>query len=217
MKERLRGVIFDLDGTLAETHAMAVSLIGEAIARHGGPCLSEPEVMALFGRNEQGIFREAVGDGWERAWEFYLDSYISRHREASEPFPGIVDLLDDLGRRRLHLGVITAKTLTTGTLSLRVLGLEQHFSQVRGGGMDGVTKHLQIDELVSLWKLDPKSVAYVGDTRSDVSEAIGAGVIAVAAGWSRYADVEGLRAAGPDHLFDAVSDLARWLADAGEG
>ena len=211
MSGRIRAVIFDLDGTLVETHTMAVSLIGEAIRSYGGPDLRDEEVIALFGRNERGIFRDAIGIGWEDAWQFYLDSYLQRHQAAAEPFPGIADLLDRLVGTGHHLGVITAKTLTTGNLSLSVLGLDSYFSEVRGGGMDTVMKSTQIGELAGLWGVDRGSVAYVGDTATDVTEARKAGVIAVAAGWSAYADFESLRAAEPDVHFGSVGELTEWL------
>lgn len=206
----LRAVIFDLDGTLAETHHMAMELFEEAIVVAGGPHLEENEIMAEFGRNEQGIFRDVVGDGWETAWDFYLSEYVDRHR-AIGPFDGIVDVLDDLKTADLRLGVITAKTLITGDLSIEVLGLETYFEEVRGGGPDRVIKAEQISELVEMWGLDPGSVVYVGDTPTDMTEARAAGVVAVAACWSAVAARQALLAAQPDVLFDSVDELRLWL------
>ena len=60
----LRGVVFDLDGTIAETFPMAIDLIGGTIERHGGGRLPPAEVIGLFGPNEMGVFRSALGSGW---------------------------------------------------------------------------------------------------------------------------------------------------------
>jgi phosphoglycolate phosphatase-like HAD superfamily hydrolase len=54
-------------------------------------------------------------------------------------------------------------------------------------------------------------VAYVGDTTLDIRESRKAGVIAVGAAWSGFADRAGLAGEEPDALFDAVDDFARWL------
>ena len=207
----VRATIFDLDGTLAETHHMAIELIAEAIIVGGGPTLEDHEVVALFGRNEQGIFRDAVGETWEKAWDFYLQEYETRHEKAAVPFPGIVDLLRDLKEAGVRLGVITAKTFTTGSLSLRALGLETCFEEVRGGGPDRVTKAEQISELVTLWALDPDSVVYVGDAPTDMTEARGAGVVSVAACWSVFADRDSLAGSNPDVMFDSVDELRAWI------
>lgn len=206
----LRAVIFDLDGTLAETHHMAMELFAEAIVVGGGPRLEDHEIVAQFGRNEQGIFRDVIGDGWETGWHFYLGEYVDRHR-AIRPFDGIVELLDDLKAADLRLGVITAKTLITGNLSIEVLDLETYFEEVRGGGPDRVVKAEQISELAELWRVDHGSVVYVGDTSTDVTEARAAGVVAVAACWSVVADRDSLAATRPDVMFESVEELRAWL------
>lgn len=207
----LRAVIFDLDGTLAETQHMAIELIAEAIVVGGGPHLEDHEVVAMFGRNEQGLFRDAVGETWEKAWDFYLDEYETRHEEAAEPFPGVVELVRELQEAGSRLGVITAKTLITGTLSLRAIGLETYFEEVRGGGPDSVTKCEQITELVELWGLEPQSVVYVGDTATDMAEARKAGVVPAAACWSVFVDRESMEASRPEVMFDSVEDLRGWM------
>lgn len=189
---------------------MAMSLFAEAIMLGGGPDFQDHEIVAHFGRNEQGIFRDVLGDGWEIAWDFYLSEYTNRHR-AIRPFDGIVEVLDDLRAVALPMGVITAKTLVTGKLSIEALGLETYFDEVRGGGPDRVLKAGQISDLVSLWGIDPGSVAYVGDTPTDMREARAAGVIGVAACWSVVADRESLVAAQPDVIVDSVEDLRVWL------
>lgn len=209
----VKGVIFDLDGTLAETHGMAIDLIGKAIVAGGGPRLGSEEIMAHFGRNEQGIFQEAVGPGWEQAWDFYVGAYVERHQECAEPFPGIVEMLASLETAGCALGLITAKTALTGRLSLEVLGVERYFPDVRGGAADGVVKRQDIADLLDKWSIAGTETVYVGDSVSDIEEARAAGVIAAAACWSTFADRRALVAAGPDLTFDTVSELAAWTKD----
>ncbi|HEY6634450.1 MAG TPA: HAD hydrolase-like protein [Acidimicrobiia bacterium] len=204
-------MIFDLDGTLADTHEMAIGLIGETIERFGGPWLGPDELIALFGPNEKGIFRGAVGVRWEEAWAHYLGEYPARHRECPAPFPGIFDLVVSLQSLGANLGVITGKTARTGRISLDVLGLSPYFSDLRGGAMEGIVKRTDIAAMVSSWGLGHDAVAYVGDTATDVVEAKAAGVVAIAACWSDYADEVSLRAAEPDLIFVTVEELANWL------
>ena len=208
----LSGVIFDLDGTLAETHPMAIELIGGTIAAHGGPVLTAAEVIALFGPNEQGVLRSVLGEDWERAWQGYLDRYVEMHRLCPQPFPGIAGVLGSLQDRGCQIGLVTGKTATTGRLSLEVLGIAAFFRSVEGGSIDGLIKSDRIRHVVVEWGLDPGAVAYVGDTPLDVREARTAGVVAVSAAWSDFADPGALAGAAPDALFERVADLAAWLA-----
>ena len=209
---RLSGVIFDLDGTLAESHPMAIQLIGGAISRYAGRDLTPEEVMALFGPNERGIIRAAVGDEhWEEAWETYLADYSARHDLCPAPFSGVHDVLtrlDDCGAR---LGLVTGKTETTAGISLQVFGIDDLFSGIEGGAMEGIVKAEGIDRIRSAWELPVDEIAYVGDTVMDVREARRAGVMAVAAAWSAFTDAELLASEEPDELFTTVDAFAAWV------
>lgn len=210
----VRGVIFDLDGTIAETHPMAIQLIGEAIVECGGTDLTPEQLVAMFGPNEKGIFRLALGDGWEAAWDYYLARYVERHQMCPEPFPGLRETIEVLAGAGCHLAVVTGKTGKTGRLSLDVLGLSGLITEVRGGAMDGVIKREEITTLVQRWGVSPDSVAYVGDAPSDVTEARAAGVVTVGACWSAFSDPTTVSTTNPDHLFTDVSDFSRWINQA---
>jgi len=210
----LSGVILDLDGTIAESHPMAIQLIGGAIARYAERDLTPEEVVGLFGPNEKGIFRIAVGEErWKQAWETYLDDYTNRHDLCPVPFSGMRELLERLHDCGCRLGLVTGKTATTAGISLDYFGISDLFSGVRGGSMEGVVKAEAIDSLLTEWGLDASAVAYVGDTPGDVRESRRAGVPAVAAAWSDFADREGLEAEGPDAIFDSVEEFAAWAED----
>lgn len=211
MRGSIRGVVFDLDGTLAETHPMAIEHIGESIARHGGPTLSPDEVVAMFGPNEKGIFREVLGPAWKSAWDWYIGTYVEKHSVCTEPFSGIAELLTSLERLGLGLAVVSGKTTETARLSLQVLGLELYFSHVLGGAMGGVNKRHCIAEIIEQWRLEPGETAYVGDTPTDVVEASAAGVTSVGVCWSSFSNRAALEAAGPDELFESVHGFREWM------
>lgn len=207
----LAGVILDLDGTIAESHPMAIQLIGKAIAEHGGRDLSPAEVVGLFGPNEQGIFRAAVGDQWEQAWEMYVADYVTFHDLCPSPFPGMSELLERLHACGCKLGLVTGKTTTTAGISLDVFGVSDLFSGVEGGAFEGVVKAEAIQRIMDAWGLEASEVAYVGDTPGDVRESLRAGVMAVAAAWSDFSDRGLLVAEKPDAIFDDVGEFAAWV------
>ena len=211
---RLTGLILDLDGTSAESHPMAIELIGGAIARYAERDLTPEEVMGLFGPNEKGIFRAAVGEErWEQAWETYLDDYTNRHDLCPAPFPGMTELLVRLHDCGCRLGLVTGKTAATAGISLGYFGISDLFSGVEGGSMEGLVKAEAIGSLLTEWGLDASAVAYVGDTPGDVRESRRAGVPAVAAAWSTFTDRAVLEAEEPDAIFDSVGEFAAWVVD----
>ena len=213
----ISGVLFDLDGTIAETHPMAFHIFREAIKAGGGPELSNQDLVAEFGPNEMGVLQSVLGDNWPAGWDHYVEAYRTQHDLAPSPFDGIPEVVADLAARGLGLGLISGKTEKTASFSLEYFGLDHHFQFVRGGAVDELVKAAQITEAVQRWDIAPDSVAYVGDTVGDIHQARDAGVVSVAAAWSGFADLEGLRAEAPDHLFDSVDGFASWVLAAAEG
>lgn len=207
----LRAVVFDLDGTIADTFPMAIDLIGEMITSHGGPALTPTQIVALFGPNEKGIFQKVLGEGWEEAWRDYRAVYVARHSACPEPFPGMKSLIEELDNRGCRLGLITGKTTETGRLSLQVFGLEERFDAVEGGATDGVVKAQCLLHMLQAWELQGDEVAYVGDTETDMNEARAAGVIALGAAWAAHSDTRALAAA--QTVFGDVASFARWVLD----
>ncbi len=92
----LQGVIFDLDGTLADTLDVCIEAFQYAIKAHTGDHLSPAEVVSLWGPTEEGVFRAAVGPEWEDSVETFLSEYERLHVSVPEPFPGIRPLLGHL-------------------------------------------------------------------------------------------------------------------------
>lgn len=209
---RLTGVVFDLDGTICESYPMAVELLADAIADHGGSRLTADEIIGLFGPSEQGILRAALGEAsWQPAWDQYLASYTARHDLCPAPFPGIADLVERLHGCGSRIGLVTGKTPTTAAISLDVFGLSPFFSGIGGGAMEGIVKAERITSLLARWNVEPSAAVYVGDTPSDVAEARRAGVAAVAVAWSEFAERRRLEAASPDVVFDSVDAFAGWI------
>ncbi len=179
--------------------------------RHGGPELTSEEVRALFGPTEEGILQRTFGNGWRPAFDTYLAEYRRLHAGCPEPFPGIRELLADLGG--LPLGLVTAKGSESARITLEVLALNGVFDPIETGSDHGFVKAEAIGRVLAAWGLPAGRVAYVGDVPADVVHARRAGVMAVAAAWSEHADAEALAAEKPDQYFDEVGHLAGWLLD----
>ena len=209
--ELLQGVIFDLDGTLADTLDLCIEAFQYAIKAHTGDDLSPAEVVALWGPTEEGVLRAAVGPEWEDSVETFLSEYERLHVSVPEPFPGIRSLLDHLVTVGVPLAVVTGKGPRSAQISLEVLGIEDAFNAVEAGSIDGAIKAQKISHIVEEWGVPPATVVYIGDHPHDAIEAHKAGTVAVAAAWSKHTDIEALRRSGPDEYFDSSRDFAAWL------
>lgn len=209
----LQGVIFDLDGTLADTLDVCIEAFQFAIKAHTGEQLSPAEVVALWGPTEEGVLRAAVGPEWEESVETFLSEYERLHVSVPEPFPGILELLNHLRSVGIPAAVVTGKGPRSAQISLEVLGIEDAFDAVEAGSIDGAIKAQKISHILDQWDVPPAAVVYVGDHPHDAVEAHKAGTMAVAAAWSHHTDVEALRRSGPDEYFDSSQEFAAWLID----
>jgi len=207
----LQGVIFDLDGTLADTLDVCIEAFQYAIKAHTGDQLSPTEVVALWGPTEEGVLRAAVGPEWEDSVETFLSEYERLHVSVPEPFPGIRPVLDHLRTVGIPAAVVTGKGPRSAQISLEVLAIDDAFDAVEAGSIDGAVKAQKIRHIVERWAVPPAAVVYVGDHPHDAIEAHKAGTMAVAAAWSDHTDVEALRGSGPDEYFDSSLDFAEWL------
>ena len=120
----LRGAIFDLDGTLADTIPVYVAAIRSAFERYSGLRWDEEEIKALFGPTEEGSCRRAVPDDWQRCLQTYLEAYDKAHAGLIEPFPGMKDVLRLLREHGVSTAVVTGNGPVSALISLRRLGLE---------------------------------------------------------------------------------------------
>lgn len=202
-----RGVIFDFDGTIADTLGTCITAFQETFIEHGGPELSAEEVRALFGPTESGVLRSVLGDGWRDALATYLVRYAELHSLQPLPFPGIFALLRELERLSVHRGIVTGKGMGSTMISLRILGLDSHFEDVGAGSIDGVVKAEAIVEMCAKWRIEPADTAYVGDSPGDIDEARKAGVVPIGAAWAPAVDLGALEERHPAALFTTVDGL----------
>ena len=209
----VRAVFWDLDDTVLDTLAGRV----EALAGAYEECLgSRPDALALWrehsGRTLEELGRELLGDDGPLFVERYRRRYYAREVPL-RPFPGIVETLDALAAGGLELAVVTSKATWGATAELARAGLLDRFAAVVGWH-DSVRHKPDPEPLVvAMERLridDPGTVAYVGDTPSDIRAARAAGCCAVGATWAAL-DARRLRAERPDLLAHRPADVLAWV------
>ena len=210
-KLRFRAVLFDLDGTLADTLPLCIEAFRLAVEPATGRSLADAEIIATFGPSEEGTIHALAPQHYAESLAAYLRHYERLHAQYPAPFAGITALLQDLRDRGIRLGLVTGKGAESTRLSLRQLGLDEVFEVVETGSPLGPRKAEALRQVLRTWDLAPPEAVYIGDAPSDVSAARAAGVPVVAAAWAATADSEALQALQPDALADSVDALRAWL------
>ena len=181
----LRAVIFDLDGTLADTFPLIVKAWNAGVGPETGLTYSDAEVIARFGiPDPQMIRRELPGDAGERADARFHAAYAREHGIV-KAFAGVDEMLAELNRRNIPTGLMTGKGKRSAIITIDALGWSKTFAAIITGedvkeqkpdpqGLFAVANSLGIE---------PAACAYVGDSPVDIGAGKNAGMITVAAGW----------------------------------
>ncbi len=204
-------MLFDLDGTLADTLPVCFVAFRRSIEAFTGQRLSDEEIMARFGPSEEGILQRLVPDRWEACLRFYLELYEQEHRRRARLFPGIEAVLRRLKAGGLALGIVTGKGAQSAAISLRDLGLDGLFDAVETGVPGGSIKPVAIRRVLARWNMTPARAAYVGDAPGDIQAARAVGLLSLAVAWDTCSSVEALAEAAPHALFTRVEEFRRWI------
>ena len=210
----IRGIIFDVDGTLGDTVLLCYEAFRRTILELTGRRWSDSEIHDLFGPSEEGVFQRLVPGRWREALELFIDAYRELHPRMARPFPGLEEALSLLHSRNVPLAVVTGKGFRSASITLEMLDLRRHFERVEAGSSDGAMKPRAILKVVEGWGFSPWEVAYLGDSPYDMRAAREAGVLALAAAWASSATEERLklvRAEGLDELFHVVEQFRCWV------
>ena len=197
-------IIFDLDGTLADSFAFFVSVHNRLADRHGFRRIAPTEVDALRDRSAREVMRHVGLSRWKLPW--VARSFVRMMRAADIPlFAGIEPTLEHLQRSGTALALVSSNAADN---CRRILG-DAHWQRLVhvecGASIFG--KGRRIARVLRATGADPDRTIYIGDQITDADAAGAAGVAFGAVAWG-YATRASLERLQPTHLFDAVEDLA---------
>lgn len=210
--QKIKGVIFDLDGTLANTLPLCIQAFRQSVEPLTLQPLSDEAIIATFGPSEEGTIMTLVPEHYEKGIVNYLNFYKDLHDMCPDPFPDIRDLLDLLKEKGIRIAMVTGKGKHSTDISLKKFGLTSYFELIETGSPTGPRKTEGIRQVLAGWPhLQKEEIIYVGDAPSDIKASREAGIAIVGAGWAPTADPEALLTQQPDRLFYTVKDFADWL------
>lgn len=209
-------VLFDLDGTLANT-APDLALALEALRPPGSPPVDRERVRRATAAGTKALLREGLGiepdaPGYEEARQAFLAHYDRLIGQATEMNPGVAEILEILGDRGLPWGVVTNKPERLARRVLTALGLADRARCIVGGDTVARPKP-HPDPLLhacALLGVAPGRCVYVGDDQGDVDAAHAAGMPALAAAFG-YAAPGEPAGWGADGLLAVPADLLAFV------
>jgi len=204
---RYRAILFDLDGTLADSVHLIVESYEYAFATVTGQSVTRAQACSWIGETLPVTFGREDPEH-AAALEAAYRAYNNANLHQITGYPGVAELLDDLRQAGAVIGVVTAKGRESAEASLQHLGLFGVIDVLCA--RDDTTAHKPDPAplLLAAAKLGiaPTEAAYVGDAVFDVQAARAAGMTSIAVTWG--AGIVGeLAALGPDALCDNAEQL----------
>jgi phosphoglycolate phosphatase len=208
-------LIFDLDGTLADTRADLTAAVNHALKELALPPLPMEQVCRYVGDGLQTLLNRALGlahgDLVADAVKLFRDYYGLHLLDRTRLYSGVRETLDHFrGKRK---AIVTNKPLAFSERILAGLEIEGHFEIVLGG--DSTVQRKPHPEpalkVLTLTGVDPRLAAMVGDSPADIEMAQQAGLYSVGVTYGLRSAAE-VRAAGPDLLLERLAELRHHLA-----
>lgn len=207
-----KAVLFDLDGTLADTFGDISNAANTLLARFNYPLRSREELLAAisFGRREfvERILPEGTDEEQiQQVFTAYAEYYGIHFMDTTRPYDGIVELIQKLRAKGYRTAVVTNKAHPNAVQMIGHIFPAGLFDGVWGLSTlppkpDPTIAHTAANALGVL----PEECFFIGDSELDVRTALNAGMTPVGVSWG-YRPVEILREAGATLIANDAREL----------
>jgi phosphoglycolate phosphatase len=214
-------VVFDLDGTLLDTHADLVESLNHAIAAISLAPVSYDDLTHLVGHGAKVMIERACKlqghtlspEALPPLLERFIEHYTDNMPGHTEPYPGLVNAMDLLKSKGYKLAVCTNKLEGLARTLLQRLRLTGYFDAITGGDTFIVRKP-DAQHLIGTVEHaggDIRQAIMIGDSINDILVARNAGVPSIAVPFG-YSDVP-VEALQPTRVITHFNELTPELVD----
>ncbi len=201
-----RCLVFDFDGTLADTLGEGLDIYNE-LARENGYAVIDPEDMDNLRNLDTRRLLNYLGVPRRKA-AFHLAAAMRRLRGRMEQLSlieGIREVLPVLRERSEHMGILSSNVAENIENFLKAHDIRDQFTFISSiGKLRGKARHLRA--ITRAFSLKPHEILYVGDEIRDLRAARKAGVEAAAVTWG-FNSGESLAREAPRFLIEHPREL----------
>ncbi|MBX4930848.1 HAD family hydrolase [Rhizobium bangladeshense] len=214
-------VVFDLDGTLLDTHTDLVESLNHTIAALGLEPVTYDDLTHLVGQGARVMIERACrlrghplsADTLPPLVERFVAHYAGNMPGHTQPYPGLIAAMDLLKSGGYRLAVCTNKMESLARGLIEKLGLTGYFDAITGGDTFEYRKPdaRHLTSTIERAGGDVSRTVMVGDSINDIAVAKNAGVPSIAVPFG-YSDVP-VNTLGPDHIITHFDELTTELVE----
>jgi phosphoglycolate phosphatase len=191
-----RAILFDLDGTLADTAPDLAAAVNLCRSTRGLMPTPYEQLRPVASAGARGLIEAAFGlqpnnDGYEELRVEFLANYAAAIAVKTSLFNDIAPLLESLRVDGLHWGIVTNKAARFTDALVPHIGLQHAACVISGDTTPHSKPHPEpLFEAARRLRLMPHECWYVGDDLRDIQAGRSAGMPTVAAGWGYCGNTE---------------------------
>ncbi len=213
----IKGLVFDLDGTLLDTLEGHASSFNRALQKLQMPTHEIDAYRYFIGNGARVCAERSLPDDAvelaDQCVALFKEDYAETWQETTDPYLGITDLLNAQSDK--PCAVLSNKDdVFTQKMILRSFP-NISFACVAGYGYQGIVKHKPDSSgpqlIATKLGVDVTSLAMIGDTATDMETARESGMTPIGVSWG-FRDREELILSGAKHVVDTPQALAELLA-----
>lgn len=210
----IKALIYDLDGTLADTLPSLCQAINMTMDHYGAPLRTCEDVRLAIGNGARMLVKRLLPDALANHEDKVTEAllyYNARYAEtytAADCYGGIQDAVTALCHRGYTSAVLSNKPDKYTVALCRILFPENTFALTQGQQEGVPTKPDPTAPLSIAARLGvkPEECAFIGDSEVDIRTAKNAGMMSVGCAWG-YRSADDLRAEGADAVIDTPDQL----------
>ncbi|PIC63095.1 pyrophosphatase PpaX [Sporosarcina sp. P13] len=207
-KQPITTLLFDFDGTLADTNELIISSFRHVLDEHFPGRYERSDILPFIGPTLHETFSSIAFDKTEQLIHEYREWNIANHDAIVTEFEGVTETLRQLHAQGVKMAVVSTKKRDMVERGLNLLGITKYFETVIG--LDDITNPKPNPEplVLALKRLDstPEEALMIGDNFHDILGGQNAGVRTAAVAWALKGE-EYLQTFKPTFMLQHMSDL----------
>lgn len=210
----MSNIVFDFDGTIADTSFAICEAMERACIRHGAEYVGDKEFSTYIGQDLNVCIAKATTQVLTKP---QIDGVARSYRETFKfdlvkPFVGIVEVLQECIANGDRLSIASSRHIHSLTELLEMNDLSQYFEIVVSGDQveNAKPNPEMLFAIAEKCKCDPQELILVGDTKWDMQMAINAGATGLGVTWGSHERAL-LIESGASNSFDTPEELQKYF------
>ena len=218
MKNNLQTILFDLDGTLLDTHLDMCAALNVILNNHGKPEIPAVNLRPFVSKGSMVMvclaFKCLPGsEQSKQLWQEMIDAYAENIANHTNLFPGMDAVLEKIQNNGQRWGIVTNKPGHLTRILLKELSLPFKPHVVVSGDTLKVKKPDPGPLLYACQQIDanPETAMYIGDDERDIQAGKSAGMQTLAASYGYITDEENPEEWNANGIISEAEDILNWI------